>query len=79
MMKEKLVILQKGDNITFKSLGGEKIQSIVIYDLSGRIIYSFESNTNEVVRHLPNIAKGAFIAEISFANSAVSIQKAVKL
>ncbi|ARV09546.1 hypothetical protein BTO05_07790 [Winogradskyella sp. PC-19] len=67
------------DNVEFSVKNNiHTIESILIYDLQGRLVYNLEGNTSTEVFNLSNLTTQVYIAKVTLSNGQVISKKAIK-
>lgn len=74
--KEDLLVYRSGNDFVIKS-SSKEIDSIEMYDASGRMITSIKPNKNEAVIKAENVADGTYFLKI-FRNEKITSRKIIK-
>lgn len=79
ILENDFIIVQLSDNlIKFKANNSQTIQSIKIYDISGKLVYDLKGNNNTETYKLPALNNGIYINKMELDNGKIVTKKMLK-
>jgi len=77
--KNELTIVEVlDDKVEFSTNTNQRITSVLIYDLQGRLVYNLKGNSSKETYNLSNLNSQIYIAKVGFANGETVSKKALK-